>query len=70
MHLPHRFGGNRPFNYFTFGAAVAEVELDCLTGDFQVCFKLSFVGWVPSLWLVESISALPLQMRPSLRSSC
>lgn len=31
-----RFGGDRPFNYFTFGAAVAEVELDCLTGDFQV----------------------------------
>jgi xanthine dehydrogenase/oxidase len=30
------FGGDRPFNYFTFGAAVAEVELDCLTGDFQI----------------------------------
>jgi Molybdopterin-binding domain of aldehyde dehydrogenase len=30
------FGGDRPFNYFTYGAAVAEVELDCLTGDFQV----------------------------------
>ena len=26
----------RPFNYFTQGAAVAEVELDCLTGDAAV----------------------------------
>lgn len=24
------------FNYFTFGAAVTEVEIDCLTGDHQV----------------------------------
>lgn len=24
------------FNYFTFGAAVSEVEIDCLTGDHQV----------------------------------
>ncbi|KAG2484282.1 hypothetical protein HYH03_016926 [Edaphochlamys debaryana] len=30
------FGGNRPFNYFCFGAAVSEVELDVLTGDMQV----------------------------------
>jgi xanthine dehydrogenase/oxidase len=30
------FGGNRPVNYFTFGAAVAEVELDTLTGDWHV----------------------------------
>lgn len=26
----------RPFNYFTHGAAATEVELDVLTGDFQV----------------------------------
>lgn len=26
----------RPFNYFTMGAAVAEVELDCLTGEAAV----------------------------------
>ena len=26
----------RPFNYFTFGAAVSEVEIDCLTGDHVV----------------------------------
>lgn len=25
-----------PFNYFTYGAAVTEVEIDCLTGDHQV----------------------------------
>jgi xanthine dehydrogenase/oxidase len=30
------FGGARPFNYLTYGAAVAEVELDALTGDWQV----------------------------------
>ena len=24
-----------PFNYFTYGAACSEVELDTLTGDFQ-----------------------------------
>ncbi len=29
-------GGNRPFNYFTLGASVSEVELDTLTGDFQL----------------------------------
>lgn len=26
----------RPFNYFTYGAACSEVEIDCLTGDHQV----------------------------------
>lgn len=30
------FGSARPFNYFCFGASVSEVEIDCLTGDFQV----------------------------------
>ena len=25
-----------PFNYFSFGAAVSEVEIDCLTGDHNV----------------------------------
>lgn len=29
------FGDEMPFNYFTYGAACSEVELDCLTGDFQ-----------------------------------
>jgi xanthine dehydrogenase/oxidase len=33
------FGGSRPFNYFTYGAAVSEVELDALTGDFQARSK-------------------------------
>lgn len=26
----------KPFNYFTFGAACSEVEIDCLSGDHQV----------------------------------
>eukprot|EP00878_Enallax_costatus_P026554 GHUV01028500.1.p1 GENE.GHUV01028500.1~~GHUV01028500.1.p1 ORF type:complete len:153 (+),score=20.55 GHUV01028500.1:623-1081(+) len=30
------FGGPRPFNYFVFGAAISEVELDTLTGDWQL----------------------------------
>ncbi len=34
------FGGNRPFNYFVFGAAVAEVELDCLTGEGVVTVRV------------------------------
>jgi len=25
-----------PFNYFTYGVACTEVEIDCLTGDHQV----------------------------------
>jgi xanthine dehydrogenase/oxidase len=27
--------GDMPFNYFVFGAAVVEVEVDCLTGDWR-----------------------------------
>lgn len=27
------------FNYFTYGAACSEVEVDCLTGDHQVINK-------------------------------
>ena len=27
--------GDMPFNYFVYGTAVAEVELDCLTGDWH-----------------------------------
>lgn len=33
--LPAGFGDDMPFNYFTYGAACSEVELDTLTGDFQ-----------------------------------
>lgn len=29
------FGGNRPFNYLTYGVAVTEVELDTLTGNWH-----------------------------------
>lgn len=31
-----------PFNYFVFGAAVSEVELDCLTGDWH-CLRSDVV---------------------------
>eukprot|EP00892_Ulva_mutabilis_P007836 jgi/Ulvmu1/5424/UM022_0219.1 len=34
--------GNMPFNYFVFGAAVSEVELDCLTGDWH-CLRSDIV---------------------------
>lgn len=27
-----------PFNYFTYGVACTEVEIDCLTGDHEVQF--------------------------------
>lgn len=30
----------RPFNYFCFGAACSEVEVDCLTGDHQVLYSV------------------------------
>jgi xanthine dehydrogenase molybdopterin-binding subunit B len=34
LHVLHAgYGGKRPFNYFVFGAAVSEVELDTLTGE-------------------------------------
>jgi xanthine dehydrogenase/oxidase len=29
-------GGNMPFNYFTYGTAVTEVEMDILTGDWHI----------------------------------
>ena len=29
-------GTGSPFNYFTYGTACSEVEIDCLTGDHQV----------------------------------
>ena len=35
------FGGDRPFSYFTYGAAASEVELDTLSGDFQVRRKVT-----------------------------
>jgi hypothetical protein len=30
------FGGEAPFNYFCYGAAVSEVDLDALSGDFHL----------------------------------
>ena len=31
-----------PFSYFTYGAAVSEVEIDCLTGDHQVKYRVFY----------------------------
>ncbi|XP_022094633.1 xanthine dehydrogenase/oxidase-like [Acanthaster planci] len=36
LHFNWETGEGRPFNYFTYGVAVSEVEIDCLTGDHQV----------------------------------
>ena len=33
---PEGGGEGRPFNYYSYGAAVAVVEIDCLTGDHDV----------------------------------
>lgn len=30
----------RPFNYFSYGVACSEVEVDCLTGSHKVCLSL------------------------------
>ena len=32
----------KPFNYFSYGAAVSEVEIDCLTGDHQVSYGIIY----------------------------
>ncbi|KAL1832088.1 hypothetical protein ACET3Z_001739 [Daucus carota] len=42
-----KIGNGKPFSYFTYGAAFAEVEIDTLTGDFHtrtadVCLDLGF----------------------------
>lgn len=46
------YGGKRPFNYFVFGAAVSEVELDVLTGNVGTIYNTilaaaarSALGW-------------------------
>lgn len=36
VHFDREKGRGQPFAYFAYGAAVAEVEVDGLTGDFQV----------------------------------
>ena len=32
-------GHGRPFSYYTYGAGCSEVEVDCLTGNFQVILQ-------------------------------
>jgi len=36
IYMDWSTGGGKPFKYFSYGAAVSEVEIDCLTGDFHV----------------------------------
>lgn len=36
LHFDFATGKGRPFNYFTYGAAASEVEIDTLTGDMTV----------------------------------
>jgi xanthine dehydrogenase large subunit len=36
IHFDRRTGRGTPFHYFTFGAAVSEVEIDRFTGDYRV----------------------------------
>jgi xanthine dehydrogenase large subunit len=36
IHFDRRTGRGKPFHYFTFGAAVAEVEVERFTGDYRV----------------------------------
>ena len=36
IHFDRKTGRGQPFHYFTFGAAVSEVEIDRFTGDYRV----------------------------------
>jgi xanthine dehydrogenase/oxidase len=36
LHFDWQVGTGRPFNYYNHGAACSEVEVDVLTGDFQI----------------------------------
>lgn len=33
----------KPFNYFTYGVACTEVEIDCLTGDHKVIYMFFYI---------------------------
>ena len=59
------FGGDMPFNYFCYGAALSEVELDTLTGDFTCCAPTS-------AWTSGSLSTPPstLDRCEYLRKPC
>lgn len=48
-----------PFSYFTYGAAVSEVEIDCLTGDHQVKYRVFY--WVP----IDYILMFDVQYSPA-----
>ena len=36
QHFDWETSLGNPYNYFVYGVAVSEVEIDCLTGDHQV----------------------------------
>lgn len=36
LHYDWEKNSGRPYDYFSFGAAASEVEIDCLTGDHRV----------------------------------
>jgi xanthine dehydrogenase molybdopterin-binding subunit B len=36
IHFDWETGQGQPFAYFSFGVAASEVEIDTLTGDYQV----------------------------------
>lgn len=36
LHFDWETGQGEPYNYFVYGVAVSEVEIDCLTGGHQV----------------------------------
>lgn len=43
-------GTGTPFNYFSYGAACSEVEIDCLTGDHQVVLFIDYSNLLMYLW--------------------
>lgn len=43
LNYDHATNTGRLFNYFTYGVACTEVEIDCLTGDHQVGTTFQYV---------------------------
>lgn len=63
------FGGNLPFNYFTFGASCSEVELDTLTGRFAgLAFAFPLFPFYGPVLEVASTDAFWRMMRHQFNS--